>query len=215
MLELLKELEIDWELIFFRRRLAIHDWTEIECDRNPENLKKYLRTKYNNLNYFDLNNIIRIVVKNELPFIVADKMASLLFKMKAERTQHYKIESEQQYDLEFNRKTQIEEERADLINKINVLRRQKQIQASKEIVSDLKSSRDRKNDLDNDKRRVVEKLRILRDKIDNPEDVYSVSLKKAEIAASAKLACAYLGIDKEITFDRDISVAEIIKYQEE
>ena len=215
LLELLKELEIDWELIFFRRRLAIHDWTEIECDRNSENLKKYLRTKYNNLNYFDLNNIIRVVVKNELPFIVADKMASLLFKMKAERTLQYKLEAEQQYDMEFNSKAQIEEERADLIDRINVLRRQKQIQPSNENITDLKMSRDRKNDLDNEKRRVFEKLRTLRDKIDNPEDVYSVSLKKAEIAASAKLACAYLGIAQEIKFDRDISVAEILKYQEE
>ena len=215
LLELLKELEIDWELIFFRRRLAIHDWTEIECDKNPENLKKYLRAKYNNLNYFDLNNIIRVVVKNELPFIVADKMASLLFKMKAERTTQYRIESEQQYDIEFNRKSQIEEERADLIDKINSLRRQKQLKPNEKIINELKSSRDRKNDLDNEKRRVIEKLRTLREKIDNPEDVYSVSLKKAEIAASAKLACAYLGIEQEIKFDRDISVAEILKYQEE
>jgi hypothetical protein len=215
LLEFLKELGIDWELIFFRRRLAIHDWTEIECDRNPENLKKYLRTKYNNLNYFDLNNILRVVVKNELPFIVADKMASLLFKMKAERTLQYRIEAEQQYDIEFSRKAQIEEERADLIDRINSLRRQKQMQPDNEIINELKASRDRKNDLDNEKRRVMEKLRTLREKIDNPEDVYSISLKKAEIAASAKLACAYLGIAQEIKFDRDISVAEILKYQEE
>jgi hypothetical protein len=142
-------------------------------------------------------------------------MASLLFKMKAERTFQYKLESEQQYDIEFNRKAQIEEERANLIDRINALRRQRQIQPSNETIADLKSSRDRKNDMDNEKRRVVEKLRKLRDKIDNPEDVYSASLKKAEIAASAKLACAYLGIAQEIKFDRDISIAEILKYQEE
>ncbi|MFW9773779.1 MAG: hypothetical protein ACFFEO_16630, partial [Candidatus Thorarchaeota archaeon] len=34
LLEFLKELEIDWEVIFFRRKLAIHDWTEIECEEN-------------------------------------------------------------------------------------------------------------------------------------------------------------------------------------
>ena len=135
--------------------------------------------------------------------------------MKSERTLQYKLEAEQQYDIEFNRKAQIEEERADLIDRINSLRRQKQMEPTNEIISELKSSRDRKNDLDNEKRRVIEKLRTLRDKIDNPEDIYSVSLKKAEIAASAKLACAYLGIDQEIKFDRDISVAEILKYQEE
>ena len=39
--------------------------------------------------------------------------------------------------------------------------------------------------------------------------------KKAEIAAAAKIACAYLGIQKQITVDRDISDAEILKYQDE
>ncbi|GAJ10077.1 unnamed protein product, partial [marine sediment metagenome] len=58
----LKELGIDWELIFFRRRLAIHDWTEIECQKNSENLKCFIRAKYDTLNYFDINNIIRIIV---------------------------------------------------------------------------------------------------------------------------------------------------------
>jgi len=44
---------------------------------------------------------------------------------------------------------------------------------------------------------------------------YSITLKKAEIAAAAKIACAYLGIQTEIKFDSDISDAEIMKYQEE
>ena len=46
-------------------------------------------------------------------------------------------------------------------------------------------------------------------------DEYSLTLKKAEIAAAAKIACAYLGIQKQITVDRDISDAEILKYQDE
>ena len=137
LLEFLKELEIDWELIFFRRRLAIHDWTEIECERNSENLKNFLRSKHETLNYFDVNNITRLVVKNQLPFIVADKMASLLYQMKAERSAQYQ------------------------------------------------------------------------------EEGYSVTLKKAEIAAAARLACAYLGIQAEIQFDRDISMEEVLKYEEE
>ena len=137
LLELLEELEVNWELIFFRRRLAIHDWTEIECERNSENLKNYLRSKYENLNYFDVNNITRLVVKNQLPFIVADKMASLLYEMKS----------------------------------------------------------DRSNQLQ--------------------EDGYSITLKKAEIAAAARLACAYLGIHTEIKIDQDISMAEVLKYEEE
>ncbi len=135
--ELLKELEIDWELIFFRRRLSIHDWTEIECERNSENLKNYLRSKHEILNYFDVNNITRLVIKNQLPFIVADKMASLLYHMKTDRATQYQ------------------------------------------------------------------------------ENGYSITLKKAEIAAAARLACAYLGIHTEIKFDRDISMAEVLKYEEE
>ncbi|MBD3195095.1 MAG: hypothetical protein GF317_08580 [Candidatus Lokiarchaeota archaeon] len=153
LLDLLKELGIDWELMFFRRRLAIHDWTEIECERNSENLKSYLRAKFESLNYFDVNNITRLVIKNQLPFIVADKMASLLHRMKTERT------------------FQLQEKRGQ------------------------------------------------RQSVYNGDeyhgDEYSVTLKKAEIAASAKLACAYLGIQKEIKFDRDITNAEILKYEEE
>lgn len=152
LLEFLKKLEIDWELLFFRRRLAIHDWTEIECERNSENLKSYIRSKFDTLNYFDINNITRLVVKNQLPFTVADKMASLLYKMKSERA------------------LQLQEKRFH---------------------------------------------RTQLDRNEYKDDEYSLTLKKAEIAAAAKLACAYLGVQIEIKFDRDISVAEILKCEEE
>lgn len=152
LLELLKELEIDWEVIFFRRKLAINDWMEIECERNSENLKSFLRAKFETLNYFDVNNIIRVVVKNQLPFRVADKMASLLYKMKNERAIRFQ-------DSRLHKSSYQED----------------QIQ----------------------------------------QDEYSITLKKAEVAAATKLACAYLGIHKEIKFDRDISIDEILKYQEE
>ncbi|GAH87637.1 unnamed protein product, partial [marine sediment metagenome] len=46
-------------------------------------------------------------------------------------------------------------------------------------------------------------------------DEYSLTLKKAEIAAAAKIACAYLGIHKQIKVDKDISDAEMLKYQRE
>ena len=154
----LKELGIDWELIFFRRRLAIHDWTEIECQLNSDNLKSYLRVKYDTLNYFDINNIIRLIDKNKLPFNVADKMGSLLYKMKSERSSQL-------------------QERQNIDN----------------------SSYD--NSLTSG---TIQSI-----------DEYSLTLKKAEIAAAAKIACAYLGIQKQITVDRDISDAEILKYQEE
>ena len=150
--ELLKELNIDWELIFFRRKLAIHDWMEIECERNSENLKSFLRAKFETLNYFDVNNIIRLVVKNQLPFKVANKMASLLYQMKSERS--FRVQ-----DKKFQ----------------EGLYQEEQIQ----------------------------------------QDEYSITLKKAEIAAAAKLACTYLGIQKKIKFDRDISDDEILKYEEE
>ena len=153
LLELLRELEIDWELVFFRRKLAIHDWTEIECEGNSENLKSYLRAKFETLNYFDVNNIIRLVVKNQLPFKVAQKMASLLYKLKTDRTNRFQ-------DRTFQGSQYQEEE---------------QIQ----------------------------------------QDEYSITLKKAEVAAAAKLACAYLGIQIQIKYDRDISDDDIIKYQEE
>ncbi|MFX0038178.1 MAG: hypothetical protein ACFFCY_14145 [Promethearchaeota archaeon] len=150
--ELLKELNIDWELIFFRRKLAIHDWMEIECERNSENLKSFLRAKFETLNYFDVNNIIRLVVKNQLPFKVANKMASLLYQMKSERS--FRVQ-----DKKFQ----------------EGLYQEEQIQ----------------------------------------QDEYSITLKKAEIAAAARLACTYLGIQKKIKFDRDISDDEIVKYEEE
>ena len=158
LLRFIKELGIDWELIFFRRRLAIHDWTEIECQINSDNLKSYLRVKYDTLNYFDINNIIRIIEKNSLPFNVADKMGSLLFKMKNERSsqlQEQRSYEDQRYEDTFTNESP------------------------------------------------------------HSIDEYSLTLKKAEIAAAAKIACAYLGIQKNITVDRDISDAEILKYQDE
>ena len=158
LLEFIKELGIDWELIFFRRRLAIHDWTEIECQTNSDNLKSFLRVKYDTLNYFDINNIIRLIEKNSLPFNVVDKMGSLLFKMKNERSSQ--LQENKNYDnLRYD------------------------------------------DSLDNGSPHSI--------------DEYSLTLKKAEIAAAAKIACAYLGIQKQITVDRDISDAEILKYQDE
>jgi len=165
LLEFLKELGIDWELIFFRRRLAIHDWTEIECEKDIDNLKNFIRAKYNNLNYFDINNIIRLMTKNKLPFKVADKMGSLLYKMKSERAQ------------------QIQEK------KLDKSRYQEDIYLTNSVENR------------NNNSRVI--------------DEYSLTLKKAEIVAAAQIACAYLGIHKEIAFDRDISVDDVVKYQEE
>jgi len=158
LLGFMKELGIDWELIFFRRRLAIHDWTEIECQADSDNLKSFLRVKYETLNYFDINNIIRLIDKNKLPFNIADKMGSLLFKMKSERS-------------------------IQLQDKTNY------------------------NNMEYDETINSGSLHSI--------DEYSLTLKKAEIAAAAKIACAYLGFHKQIKVDRDISDAEILKYQDE
>ena len=158
LLGFMKELGIDWELIFFRRRLAIHDWTEIECQADSDNLKSFLRVKYDTLNYFDINNIIRLIDKNKLPFNIADKMGSLLFKMKSERS--IQLQDKTNYNnMEYD----------ETINNGSL----------------------------------------------HSIDEYSLTLKKAEIAAAAKIACAYLGFHKQIKVDRDISDAEILKYQDE
>jgi len=158
LLGFMKELGIDWELIFFRRRLAIHDWTEIECQTNSDNLKSFLRVKYDTLNYFDINNIIRLISKNSLPFNVADKMGSLLFKMKSERS--FQLQDKTNYDnIGYG----------EPINNGTI----------------------------------------------HSIDEYSLTLKKAEIAAAAKIACAYLGVHTQIKVDRDISDAEMLKYQDE
>lgn len=135
--QFLQELGINWEMIYFRRKLSLFDWTGIECERNSDNLKGYIRAKYENLNYFDINNITRIVVKNQLPFKVADKIASLLYGVKRERANQY------------------------------------------------------------------------------GDEEYSTTLKKAEIVAATKLACAYLGVKKEIIIDKDISLFDVQKYEEE
>ncbi len=173
--EFLKELGIDWELIFFRRRLAIHDWVLIECEQNSENLKCYLRAKFETLNYFDVNNIIRVVLKNQLPFIVANKMGSLLYKMKLERA---------------------------------LLLQEKNFEEIGFSHSNLKE-----NWL-NDKEGQIRK-NIFQNKKNQPMGEYSMTLKKAEIAAAAKLACAYLGIRKKMKFDQDIPISEILKYEQE
>ncbi|MFX1435241.1 MAG: hypothetical protein ACFFB1_15830, partial [Promethearchaeota archaeon] len=152
-------------------KLAIHDWTEIECERNSENLKSYLRARYDTLNYFDINNIIRLIVKNQLPFKVADKMASLLYKMKTERAL-------QMHEKKFE---------------------QSKVKERMYIDDSVQNfSRSANDD----------------DKI-QAGDEYSLTLKKAEIVAAAKIACAYLGIQIEIKFDRDISTEDVLKYQDE
>ncbi|MBY9019707.1 MAG: hypothetical protein KGD67_01520 [Candidatus Lokiarchaeota archaeon] len=168
LLEFLKELGIDWEMIFFRRRLAIHDWTEIECQANPDNLKSYLRVKYDTLNYFDINNMIRLIVHNDLPFNVSDKMGSLLYKMKSERS--FQLREKKSYDG--------------------------------------------MNYEDNFKNRTPNRRTNYDDPVQSVDE-YSLTLKKAEIAAAANIACAYLGVSQQIEFDKDISDAEILKYQEE
>jgi hypothetical protein len=89
LLELLKALGIDWELLFFRRDLSITDWTEIECERNSINLKGFIKAKYEALGFFDINNIARLVVRNQLSFKIANKIAEMLNKAKMLRDQGF------------------------------------------------------------------------------------------------------------------------------
>ncbi|MHA1730964.1 MAG: hypothetical protein ACTSU5_03430 [Promethearchaeota archaeon] len=84
LLNFLKQIEIDWELIYLRRELSIGNWTEIECERNSANLKGYIRANYPLLGYIDINNMLKIVIKNQYNFKIAVKMAELLSKLKSE-----------------------------------------------------------------------------------------------------------------------------------
>jgi hypothetical protein len=99
---------------------------------------------------------------------VADKMASLLYKMKSERATELQ-EKKYQFDPFLDESIQ--------------------------------------NERNYRKTRYIDQAQ--------PVDEYSLTLKKAEIAAAAKIACAYLGIHKQIKVDKDISDAEILKYQGE
>ncbi len=85
LLDFLKDIGIDWEIIFFRRDLAIEDWMEIECEKNSINLKGFLNAKYQNLGFFDVNNITRIAVINQLNFKVVNRTAELLDRTKGQK----------------------------------------------------------------------------------------------------------------------------------
>jgi hypothetical protein len=137
LLEFLKEIEIDWETIFLRREFALEEWTETECERNSTNLKSYIQAKYESLGFFDVNNIVRVAVKNQLNFKIADRMADILNQVKLQR--------------------------AELTG--------------------------HSSDMD--------------------------PLKKGEIFAAAKLACAYFGIKKELELEKELTDIEVAKYMEE
>ncbi|MHA1727468.1 MAG: hypothetical protein ACTSWY_01895 [Promethearchaeota archaeon] len=88
-LEFLKALGIDWELLFLRRDLSLADWIELECELNSINLKGYIKNKYVALGFFDINNITRLVVLNQLSFKIANKIADMLNKSKIQRDQGF------------------------------------------------------------------------------------------------------------------------------
>jgi hypothetical protein len=81
----LNELGINWEMIFLRRDLSIEDWLEVECERNSINLKGFLGAKYPSLGFFDVNNIVRLAVLNQLTFKIVNQMAELLDHVKSQR----------------------------------------------------------------------------------------------------------------------------------
>jgi hypothetical protein len=85
LLSFLKAIDVDWEVIFLRRDLAIEDWLEVECEKSSVNLKGYLASKYDALGFFDVNNITRVAVVNQLNFKIVVRMAELLNKVKQQR----------------------------------------------------------------------------------------------------------------------------------
>ena len=84
-LSFLKAIGIEWEIIFLRRDLSIEDWLEIECEKNSVNLKGYLGSKFASLGFFDINNITRVAIVNQLNFKVVVRMAELLDRVKQHR----------------------------------------------------------------------------------------------------------------------------------
>jgi hypothetical protein len=135
LLAFLKELDINWEIIFLRRTLAVNDWLEIECERNASNLKSYLRFMYPILGYMDIQNIVKVVEANQLNFKIASRTAELLSKQKKE-----------------------------ILNNENV-------------------------------------------------DVTYQPIEMAEIVAAARLAVAYHGVKREIKFEADVRLDDIIRYE--
>ncbi len=84
-LSFLKAIGIEWEVIFLRRDLSIEDWLEIECEKNSVNLKGYLGSKFNSLGFFDINNITRVAIVNQLNFKVVVRMSEMLDRVKQNR----------------------------------------------------------------------------------------------------------------------------------
>lgn len=84
-LSFLKAIGIEWEIIFLRRDLSIEEWLEIECEKNSVNLKGYLGSKFASLGFFDINNITRVAIVNQLNFKVVVRMAELLDRVKQNR----------------------------------------------------------------------------------------------------------------------------------
>lgn len=84
LLAFLKELDINWEIIFLRRTLALNEWLTVECERSTSNLKAYLRHLFPVLGYIDIQNIVKVVEANQLSFKIAVRMGELLHKQKGE-----------------------------------------------------------------------------------------------------------------------------------
>ncbi|MHA1796390.1 MAG: hypothetical protein ACTSUK_09765 [Promethearchaeota archaeon] len=85
LLNFLRAIGIDWEVVFIRRDLSIDDWLEIECEKNSLNLKGYLSSKFETLGFFDVNNITRVAILNQLNFKIVIKTAELLDRVKSQR----------------------------------------------------------------------------------------------------------------------------------
>ncbi|MHA1721128.1 MAG: hypothetical protein ACTSWX_04490 [Promethearchaeota archaeon] len=103
-LSFIKAIGIEWEVIFLRRDLSIEDWLEIECEKNSVNLKGYLGSKFASLGFFDINNITRVAIVNQLNFKVVVRMAELLNRVKQNRED---IIGGQQVDSEPLKKAEI------------------------------------------------------------------------------------------------------------
>ena len=96
--QFLEDLNIDCQNLLSSRQDIIENWVEIECDLDQEKIKTYLKNKYEYLNFFDVNNIVRFTLQNKIPLNITEKMVFLLLLSKKENTNNdsYSIQLEKE-----------------------------------------------------------------------------------------------------------------------
>ena len=85
LIEFLRQIEIDLDLIQMQRQLTINNWIEHEAELNLASLKAYLTKKYHELTYTEIRTAVDIGTENQLEFKVIEKIVELLTNLRLER----------------------------------------------------------------------------------------------------------------------------------